>query len=272
MKTQNKIRHISAGKQYFFATIILYAFILLLYNFQELIGYQTVSLILLLVIFLMPLFNFEKGPIILAAVISALAWDYYFIPPHFTMHIADTEDAVMLFMFFIVALTNGVLTSRLKSQKDKWRKKEYRAASLYGLLKSLANQDTIEKTCEVLVSQISKTFKGKAIIYFPENLNKIKRDPEPCSNFKPDEMEWLAAEAAFAEKKEAGRYTDNMNVVSALYYPVVSNDSALCVIGVSVDLADKNKDEQISFLREYLDEASFYIKKQIANQNYSIHS
>ncbi|MGE5807409.1 MAG: DUF4118 domain-containing protein, partial [Ignavibacteria bacterium] len=139
MKLQNKTVSISTGKQYFLSTFILFVFIMLLYFVQDVIGYQTVSLILLLIIFLLPLFNFERGPIILSAVISALAWDYYFIPPHFTMHIAKPEDVMMLFMFFIVATTNGVLTARLKAQKNDMIEKERRSNALYNLIKELSS-------------------------------------------------------------------------------------------------------------------------------------
>ena len=109
MKTQKLINGLTIEQQYFFSTVILFFFITILYIIQDTIGYETVSIILLLIIFLLPLFNFSKGPIVLSALISALAWDYYFIPPHFTMHIAKTEDAVMLFMtaFLIMLKTDG---------------------------------------------------------------------------------------------------------------------------------------------------------------------
>ena len=52
------------------------------------------------------------GPILLAATLSALIWDYFFIPPQFTLHIEKPEDVLMLIMFFIIALLNGILTSQ----------------------------------------------------------------------------------------------------------------------------------------------------------------
>ena len=138
MKTRKQINGLSIEKQYFFSTVIMFFFITLLYTIQNIIGYETVSLILLLIIFLLPLFNFSRGPIILSALISALAWDYYFIPPHFTMHIAKTEDAVMLFMFFIVAITNVIIATRLNAQKAEILKKERRLKALYSLIKELS--------------------------------------------------------------------------------------------------------------------------------------
>lgn len=128
--------NLSSGKQYSFSTIILFIIITILYFIQNYIGYETVSLILLLIIFLLPFFNFDRGPILVAAFISALAWDYYFIPPHFTMHIAKTEDAVMFFMFFIISITSGFLTTRIKFSIDQIIKKGEKNIKTFGFFES----------------------------------------------------------------------------------------------------------------------------------------
>ncbi len=189
--------------------MFFFSFIIILYNLQKSIGYETVSLILLLILFLLPVFNFEKGPIILSAVVSALAWDYYFIPPHFTMHIAKAEDVMMLFMFFIIAVTNGVLTSKLKTQKDIMTIKERESVALYRILKDLSMAKDLDSTLEIAVNHISNVFGCESVIFFPEGMKSLSREPHRTSNFIPDEMEWLAAEISFKEKersRENNRY------------------------------------------------------------------
>jgi|GEM_PF-1785914 len=256
---------ISIAGQYLFSTVILFGFILTLYYFQYSIGYRTVSLILILVLFLLPLLNFERGPIILSAIISALAWDYYFIPPHFTMHIADTEDAVMLFMFFVVALTNGVLTSRLKSQKNILGEKEKRASSLYVLIKELASAKTSEHICNILVNNILNVYGYKSVIYFPDDVAKLSREAHPCSSFQPDEMEWLAAETAFIEKRETGKFTGIVSGADAVYFPIIDNNSVLCIIGIKVEGEIKDE-KQIESIRLFINESIPFFKKFIEMQ------
>ena len=46
-------------------------------------------------------------PVLLAALLSALIWDFFFIPPRFTLTIGSAEDRLLLLMYFIVALING---------------------------------------------------------------------------------------------------------------------------------------------------------------------
>jgi two-component system sensor histidine kinase KdpD len=262
MKTKMKNISISIGIQYFLATFILFIFIMVLYFVQDIIGYQTVSLILLLVIFLLPLFNFEKGPIILSAVISALAWDYYFIPPHFTMHIDKTEDVVMLFMFFIVAITNGVLTSRLRTQKNEMREKERRSNALYNLLKVLAGGKNQDEVLQKAVRHINNEFGFDSVIFFPADGNKLKREPHPSSNFTPDEMGRAAAEVAYKNKTEAGKTTSTLDATEAVYFPLLADGSVLCVVGIKINDELKQDSSEMEFLKNYLQEIIPFLKKK----------
>jgi len=62
-------------------------------------GYHSVALILLATVSVIAMF-FEITPVILAAILSALIWDYFFIPPRFTFQIGDGEDILMFLMYF----------------------------------------------------------------------------------------------------------------------------------------------------------------------------
>ena len=85
---------------------------------KEFTGYQVVSLILLFLVSILAVF-YGTGPILLAATLSALIWDYLFIPPSFTFHISEPVDVLMLIMFFTIAMLNGILTSRIRRQEKK---------------------------------------------------------------------------------------------------------------------------------------------------------
>jgi len=240
---------------------------MILYYLQDIIGYQTVSLILLLIIFLLPLFGFERGPIILSAVISALAWDYYFIPPHFTMHIAKTEDVMMLFMFFIVAVTNGVLTAQLKVQKNRLMEKERISNALYKLMKDLSNGKNLDDVSKKAVKHIFDVFGFESVIFYSDEYNKLNKDPHPASSFIPDEMEWLAAELSFINKSESGKTTNTLHEADALYFPLKRIDSTFGIIGVKINDDMKSDSAEIEFLRSFIKEISPFMEKHL---NYSI--
>jgi two-component system sensor histidine kinase KdpD len=59
----------------------------------------------------------SRGPVLLVATLSALSWNFLFIPPRFTFHIAKLEDALTFVTFFIIAVTVGGLTAQLKARE-----------------------------------------------------------------------------------------------------------------------------------------------------------
>ena len=105
-------------------------------------GYHTVALILLVTVSLIAMF-FDIFPVLTASILSALIWNFFFIPPRFTFHIGKSEDILMFLMYFIVALINAVLTIK-KRQLDKKvqiREGEENLLKLYNtLLNSLSHE------------------------------------------------------------------------------------------------------------------------------------
>ncbi|MDI1311632.1 ATP-binding protein [Prosthecobacter sp.] len=59
----------------------------------------------------------NRGPVLMMAVVSALVWNYFFIPPQYTLHIEKPQDVVMFSLFFIVALSMGHLITRLRARE-----------------------------------------------------------------------------------------------------------------------------------------------------------
>ena len=108
-------------------TVILIA--LICYMSVNYIGYHSVALILLATVSVLSIF-FSIYPVLSAAAMSALIWDFFFIPPHFTLHITNSEDALLLLMYFVIALTSGILTSKVRELEKLEFQKEERTLTL----------------------------------------------------------------------------------------------------------------------------------------------
>ena len=112
------------------------------YFFVEFIGFRAVALILLLVVSIIATL-FEVFPVLLAALLSALIWNYFFIPPLKTFHIGNAEDGLMFLMYFVIASINAVLTNKIKGLESQAREKAEgeKAIKLYNtLLNSLSHE------------------------------------------------------------------------------------------------------------------------------------
>ena len=112
------------------------------YGFSPYIGYQVVAFILLVVVSLLAM-NFDIFPVFLAALISALIWDFFFITPRYTFHVSSTEDTILLVTYFLIALVNAVLTYKIRKIEKAAKQKEEKAntVKLYNtLLNSLSHE------------------------------------------------------------------------------------------------------------------------------------
>src|SRR4051812_36845477 len=78
------------------------------FGLSSLMGYRVVAFILLLTVSLLAI-TLDILPVLLAAALSAFTWDFFFIPPRYTLHVDTTEDLILLIMYFVIALINGVL-------------------------------------------------------------------------------------------------------------------------------------------------------------------
>jgi two-component system sensor histidine kinase KdpD len=58
----------------------------------------------------------KRGPVLLVAALSAISWNFLFIPPLFTLHIEKFEDALTFATYFIIAIAVGSLTAQLRAR------------------------------------------------------------------------------------------------------------------------------------------------------------
>lgn len=112
------------------------------YFFTDFLGYKVVAFILLMTVSVLAML-FEIVPVLIAATLSALIWNFFFIQPIYTFHISNSEDMLMFLMYFLVAFVNTVLTFKIKKIEKKAREKEEKEKTLklYNtLLNSLSHE------------------------------------------------------------------------------------------------------------------------------------
>ena len=119
----------SLFSQFALSNVIVILVALICYLSVNYIGYHSVALLLLATVSILSIF-FTVYPVLSAAAMSALIWDFFFIPPHFTLHITNSEDALLLLMYFVIALTSGILTSKVRELEKLEFQKEERSHTL----------------------------------------------------------------------------------------------------------------------------------------------
>ena len=171
-----------------------------------------------------------RGPVLLAGALSALVWDYFFLPPRHTFIIESTEDAILFIMYFVVAIVLGQLVARIRAQETAERHREERATALYQLSRELAQAGTRDEVVWQLTAEVNRVFSTPAAVLLP---GKNGLAPHPDSPLTLTDKEVNVADWAFQHRQAAGHFTDNLPGADALHLPLATERAVLGVLSVS---------------------------------------
>ncbi|HBL73746.1 MAG: two-component sensor histidine kinase [Bacteroidetes bacterium GWF2_42_66] len=237
------LSYTSSLPQYLLVILFVVFTSLICYFLEDVIGYQVVSFMLLFVVSILALF-FGTGPVLLAAILSSVIWDYFFIPPQFTLHIEKPLDLLMLAMFFFIALLNGILTSRVRRQEKKIRIREERTNALYQLIKELSTISGYKEVTHVATHYIRKYFQLDCTILIKNELNQLEIQGEADLKDQLSENAISVVNWVFKNSAKAGKYTSTLPSGDYTYYPLKGSSGNMGVIVVKHPIVFTYGEEQ----------------------------
>ena len=201
---------------------------------QQWTGYHHTGLMYLLTVVLSGAFLGRSAAFMLAA-LSALAWDFLFIPPQYTFGFKRSYDMGLLGMFFITALMMGFVTSKLRRQKKKSEQKQrLRSESLYELTRALALSSDIAQAMRVATAQINLLCQSTScVLMIDENEQPRFESPLGDSIEMTDNQKGLA-QWVVANKKAAGRFSDTLSQQPLMYLPLMSSGQVRAVLVINL--------------------------------------
>ena len=233
------------------------------YPISPYFGYQTVSIILLLTVALMPL-KFGTGPVLLAAALSALTWNYYFIPPQFTFLIGLPQDVLMFITYFVIATVTGTLTARIRAREKAVIQRESRASALYSLTRDLSNARNQDEVAGASIANIRKFFFGETAIVLSDLTGDLSPKAHHASTFGIDPKEFTVAAWVYWNEKKAGKYTDTLPFANATYFPISGPRYPLGVIGIR--LGQPFTIDQEALLENFIGQIASALEREQLNE------
>jgi two-component system sensor histidine kinase KdpD len=183
------------------------------------IGYRAVGFIFLLAAIVVGMFG-SIGAVVFAASLSALIWDYFFIPPRMTFAISNTEDFLMCIAFFVVALITGFLTHRIRFHERVMREREERTNVLYEVLKDIANATEKSDFLTKVTERVGVLLDSSCGVILKSPLGKLEFEDAKSYSVQLDEKDQAVAQWCFENKKSAGWSTDTLAQSRALFLPL----------------------------------------------------
>lgn len=117
------VYNIKKSNQYLFSILVVVAVSGICYLLRRFIDYRIVALLLFLVVSVFAVL-YDVIPVIIAAVLSAVVLNVFFIEPVFHYKIDSPENVLLFFMYLSIALVSAILTDRIRKQRKKLTEKE----------------------------------------------------------------------------------------------------------------------------------------------------
>ena len=221
-------------KEYFASCVIVAGASLLCWALTPFFSPTNMVMIYLLAVVLAAI-RLGRQPAVLTAFLSVLAFDFFFVPPHYTFAVADTEYLLTFVAFFTVGVVISTLVARGRERAEVMQTREIQTASLYYISRDLAAAADKSTIMKAVHKNMKESLNAEPLFFSPdqEHLKFVEADGQP----EPDLKEQAVAGWSFRNQQAAGRGTTTLGSAKHLYLPLKTSVSTLGVLGIK--LADE---------------------------------
>jgi two-component system sensor histidine kinase KdpD len=206
------------------------------------------------------LYNARTG--VFSGILSALAYNFFFLPPLYTFTIADPENVLTVIGFIVVAVVTSHLAARVRVQANLAERSSGQNAALASFARTLAGLASRQELAQTLCGEVSGQFDLQSIMLGPSAGQKL----ELVAAVPPDGLlgpiDMAAAEWAFEHREAAGRASNTLAASEWLFQPLLAAGKALGVLGIARnDGGDPVRSDQLPFLMSFIDQASLALER-----------
>ena len=170
---------------------------------------------------------------LLAAIASALAYNYFFTAPYHTFRIHSPADVVTVVVLFIVATVTSQLASSVRAQAKLAAAHARRNATIAGLARRLLSSTTSGEIAEVTTRELASLFDCNAVF--------VAGSPDPHviasspHQLKLNPGDLGTAGLVIATGVARGRGIDRVTTVEWQLHPISSGETVLAALGLARD-------------------------------------
>jgi two-component system, OmpR family, sensor histidine kinase KdpD len=160
-----------------------------------------------------------RGPAIYAAILNVIAFDFFFVPPVYSLRVSDPEYLFTFAVMLAVGVITGQLAGNLRFQARVASHRERRARTLYEFARDLSTKRTTAQVIETTEQFMSNQFRGRVAILVPDATGSLV---SPTGRGMTNPFDGTTAQWAYDHAKAAGAGTDTMASNEHLFLPLRS--------------------------------------------------
>ncbi len=176
-----------------------------------------------------------RGPSAFAAVLSVAVFDFFFIPPHLTFAVSDTQYLISFAVMLVVGLLVSTLAARVRDAAEFAQKRERRTRSLYALSRELAGPHDPRAIAAAGARHVLDLLHCPAVVFLPGPGRaaragggrgaRVSRATRASAPWRSGRSTTRALREPTPTRSPAG---------AVLYEPLVAGEECLGVLGIEV--------------------------------------
>uniref|UniRef100_UPI0031E2B58C sensor histidine kinase KdpD n=1 Tax=Sphingomonas sp. TaxID=28214 RepID=UPI0031E2B58C len=198
---------------------------------EPLIGLSGVDLIFLLPVILASN-RYGLRPGLAAGLLSALAYNFFFLPPLHTFTIADPRSVLTLFVLMGVAAFTAHLAGRLKTRATIGARSALENAAVAAFGQSLARVSDWQATSEVVCGELAALFDLQTVLLNERDGALVIVAASPAGAMLSP-VDQAAAEWSWSRGELAGSGTATLNAADWQFHPLKTALGVLAIVGLS---------------------------------------
>jgi two-component system sensor histidine kinase KdpD len=176
--------------------------------------------------------RFGYGPSLLAAVLSVIAFDFFFVPPYLSFAVTDLRHFVTFGVMFLVAVVISQLTNRIRDQADSARGRERRTASLYAISRELGVATARPALVVAATRHVQEVFGVKVAVLLPALNDQLEIVHADAGTLAAEDKDLGVAEWVWNHQRAAGAGTDTLPLARALFVPLLGSRGRVGVLAL----------------------------------------
>jgi len=201
-----------------------------------------------------------RGPAILAAIASTLAYNYFFTAPYHTFVIHSPADVVTVIVLFLVAMVTSQLVASIRTQAELAQSHATRNATIAGFARELLSSQSEQDIAEIGAGKLARLFDCNVVVLVPgPDLRVVVAEPASIA-LTPSDLAVAALVAANGQP--AGRGITQAMGIEWQFHPVRTTALTVAVVGLARDDgAPAVTPEQQSLLENLLDQVALALER-----------
>src|SRR5512137_2051322 len=201
-----------------------------------------------------------RGPSILVSVLGVAAFDFFFVPPHLTLAVSDSEYLLTFLGLLAVGLVISQLTVQVREQAEAVQRREMENVALYELGRDLTVAANLEAVAQSAISHVGQTFSREVAIFLPvKNVLKVH---STSPGLTVSENDQAVATWVFEHGQVAGHGTETLPETALRYQPLKTTRGVVGVLGFkSVDPVRHLTREQLRTLDAFANQIALAVER-----------